>query len=28
VQTRTSKGGTDMSLAHELDKEIALELAR
>jgi len=28
VQTRTSKGGTDMPLAHELDKEIALELAR
>jgi hypothetical protein len=28
VQTRTSKGGSDMPLAHELDKEIALELAR
>ena len=28
VQTRTTKGGTDMQLAHELDKEIALELSR
>jgi hypothetical protein len=28
VQTRTSKGGADMPLAHEIDKEIALELAR
>lgn len=28
VQTRTSNGGTDINLAHELDKEIALDLAR
>lgn len=28
VQTRTGNGGTDMPLAHELDKEIALELSR
>ncbi|MFM2081736.1 MAG: hypothetical protein RL380_427 [Verrucomicrobiota bacterium] len=28
VQTRTTRGGTDLPLAQELDKEIALELAR
>ena len=28
VQTRTTKGAPEMNLAHELDKEIALELAR
>jgi len=27
VQARTSAGGTDMNLAHELDKQIALRLA-
>ncbi len=26
VQTRTSGGGSDLDLAHELEKEIALEL--
>lgn len=28
VQARTKAGGTDRPLAHELDKQIALELAR
>ena len=28
VQARTSGGGTDMSLAHELEKQVALKLAR
>jgi hypothetical protein len=28
VQTRTTKGGTNLELAHELEKEIALKLAR
>ena len=28
IQTRTSRGGADVLLAHELDKQVALELAR
>ena len=28
VQARTSAGGTDIALVHELDKQIALQLAR
>jgi hypothetical protein len=28
VQSRTSRGGADLALAHEIDKEIALQLAR
>jgi hypothetical protein len=28
VQARTSGGGTDMALAHELEKQVALKLAR
>jgi hypothetical protein len=28
VQARTSAGGTDVALVHELDKQIALQLAR
>lgn len=28
VQSRTSRGGSDLALAHEIDKEIALQLVR
>lgn len=28
VQSRTSRGGADLALAHEIDKEIALQLAQ
>jgi hypothetical protein len=28
VQVRTTKGTSDMALAHELDKEVALHLSR
>jgi len=28
VQTRTSGGGTDLNLAHEIEKQVALKLVR